>query len=157
METLLFPLLILVLFIPIFLSGRKQRRQMQEMQRLQSSLEPGDVVTTTSGLRGTVVDASYEDTIDLEIADGVITTWVRAAVRDKLDTTPDDASSLTDADRPAPAAPSAIETDPTPGTGSSGTGSTGNTGNGTAAGSANGTAGASDDDAQTGGTPGSRN
>ena len=29
---LLFPLLILLLFIPIFLSGRKQRRQMQEMQ-----------------------------------------------------------------------------------------------------------------------------
>ena len=27
---LLFPLLILLLFIPIFLSGRKQRRQMQE-------------------------------------------------------------------------------------------------------------------------------
>ena len=35
---LLFPLLILLLFIPIFLSGRKQRRQMQEKQQLQSSL-----------------------------------------------------------------------------------------------------------------------
>ena len=141
METLLFPLLILVLFIPIFLSGRKQRRQVQEMKQLQGSLEPGDVVTTTSGLRGTVVDASYEDTIDLEIADGVITTWIRAAVRDKLDTTPDDASSLTDIEPPA--AP-AIEADPAPGTSSTN-------------GSANGTAGASDDDAQTGGTPGSRN
>ena len=72
---LLFPLLILLLFIPIFLSGRKQRRQMQEMQQLQSALEVGDVVTTTSGLRGTVVDASYEDTVDLEIADDVVTTW----------------------------------------------------------------------------------
>jgi preprotein translocase subunit YajC len=81
---LLFPLLILLLFIPIFLSGRKQRRQMQEMQQLQSSLQVGDVVTTTSGLRGTVVDAQYEDTIDLEIADGVITTWVRAAIREKV-------------------------------------------------------------------------
>jgi preprotein translocase subunit YajC len=81
---LLFPLLILLLFIPIFLSGRKQRRQMQEMQSLQSALEIGDVVTTTSGLRGTVVDASYQDTVDLEIADGVITTWLRAAVRDKV-------------------------------------------------------------------------
>jgi preprotein translocase subunit YajC len=81
---LLFPLLILLLFIPIFLSGRKQRRQMANMQQLQSSLRPGDVVTTTSGLRGTVVDASYEDTVDLEIADGVITTWLRAAVREKV-------------------------------------------------------------------------
>jgi preprotein translocase subunit YajC len=81
---LLFPLLILLLFIPIFLSGRKQRRQVQEMQQLQGSLEVGDVVTTTSGLRGTVVDASYEDTIDLEIADDVVTTWLRAAVREKV-------------------------------------------------------------------------
>jgi len=48
---LLFPLLILLVFVPIFLSGRKQRRQMQEMQQLQGSLEVGDIVTTTSGLR----------------------------------------------------------------------------------------------------------
>jgi preprotein translocase subunit YajC len=90
---LLFPLLILLLFIPIFLSGRKQRRQMATMQQLQSSLEVGDVVTTTSGLRGTVVDVSYEETVDLEIADDVVTTWMRAAVRDKVaDSTPDTAS-----------------------------------------------------------------
>ena len=87
---LLFPLLILLLFIPIFLSGRKQRRQMQTMQQLQSSLEVGDVVTTTSGLRGTVVDVSYEETVDLEIADDVVTTWMRVAVRDKVAETPAD-------------------------------------------------------------------
>ncbi|HZG90723.1 MAG TPA: preprotein translocase subunit YajC [Pseudonocardia sp.] len=88
--SLLFPLLIAVLFIPIFLSGRRQRRQLADMQALQSSLEPGDVVMTTSGLRGTVVDASYEETIDLEIADGIVTTWVRAAVREKVAATADD-------------------------------------------------------------------
>ena len=82
--SLLFPILILLLFIPIFLSSRKQKRTQQEMQALQSSLEPGDIVSTTSGLRATVVDASYEDTVDLEIADGVVTTWVRAAVREKI-------------------------------------------------------------------------
>ena len=87
---LLFPLLILLLFVPIFLSGRKQRRQMMQMQRLQSSLEVGDVVTTTSGLRGTVVDADYEDTVDLEIADGVVTTWLRRAIATKeVDSTVD--------------------------------------------------------------------
>jgi preprotein translocase subunit YajC len=84
LTSLLFPVLILLLFIPIFLSGRRQRKQMQEMQTLQNALEPGDVVMTTSGLRGTVVDASYEDTIDLEIAEGVVTTWVRAAVKNKV-------------------------------------------------------------------------
>src|SRR5215217_8408065 len=94
---LLFPLLILLLFIPIFLSGRKQRRQMQEQQKLQSALQIGDVVTTTSGLRGTVVDVSYEDTIDLEIADGVVTTWLRAAVRERM---VEDAESGNDTDSP---------------------------------------------------------
>jgi preprotein translocase subunit YajC len=84
--TLLFPILILLLFIPIFLSGRKQKRQLAETQQMQNALAEGDVVTTTSGLRGTIVDASYEDTIDLEIADGVVTTWLRAAVRDKVAT-----------------------------------------------------------------------
>ena len=43
---------------------------------------------TTSGLRATVVDASYEETIDLEIADGVVTTWVRAAVKSKVPAEP---------------------------------------------------------------------
>jgi preprotein translocase subunit YajC len=84
--SLLFPILILLLFIPIFLSGRKQKRQMAETQQMQNALSEGDVVTTTSGLRGTVVDTSYEDTIDLEIADGIVTTWLRAAVRDKVAT-----------------------------------------------------------------------
>jgi preprotein translocase subunit YajC len=88
LTSLLFPLLILLLFIPIFLSGRRQRRQVQEMQALQNALSPGDVVLTTSGLRGTVVDASYEETVDLEIADGVVTTWVRAAVKSKVDAEP---------------------------------------------------------------------
>jgi preprotein translocase subunit YajC len=108
---LLFPLLILLLFIPILLSGRKQRRQMREMQTMQAALEAGDVVMTTSGLRGTIVDASYEDTIDIEIADGVVTTWVRGAVREKVqtgadDTATPDATSDSTSDRASEDAPS---------------------------------------------------
>ena len=76
--SLLFPILVLLLFIPLFLSSRKQKRAQAADASAAASLEPGDVVSTTSGLRGTVVDASYEDTVDLEIADGVVTTWVRA-------------------------------------------------------------------------------
>jgi preprotein translocase subunit YajC len=114
LTTLLFPLLILVLFIPIFLSGRRQRRQMAEMQALQSSLEPGDVVMTTSGLRGTVVDTSYEDTIDIEIADGIVTTWVRAAVREKVNPTVDEASEPDDGPADAPAEPAATDKADTP-------------------------------------------
>ncbi|MFC4950812.1 preprotein translocase subunit YajC [Pseudonocardia sp. GCM10023141] len=107
--SLLFPLLILLLFIPIFLSGRKQRRLQKEMQELQTALEPGDVVMTTSGLRATVVDASYEDTIDLEIAEGVVTTWVRAAVREKVAVPAEDATPAIDTDdAPALDAPAAL-------------------------------------------------
>jgi preprotein translocase subunit YajC len=79
------PILFLLLLVPIFLSGRKQRAQMAQTQKMQSELSDGDVVVTTSGLRGTVVDTSYEETIDIEIAPGVVTTWLRAAVRDKVD------------------------------------------------------------------------
>ena len=82
--SILFPFIILLLFIPLFLNGRRQRRQMQEMQQMQAALTEGDHVMTTSGLRGTVVDASYEETVDLEIAPGVVTTWVRAAIREKI-------------------------------------------------------------------------
>lgn len=85
--TLLFPVLILLLFIPLFLTNRRQKRQMNAMQSLQRSLSPGDVVMTTSGLRGTVTDAAYEETVDLEIAPGVVTTWVRAAIREKINPT----------------------------------------------------------------------
>jgi len=105
--SLLFPILILLLFIPIFLSSRKQKRAQAEMQSLQSSLEPGDIVSTTSGLRGTVVDASYEDTIDLEIADGVVTTWVRAAIREKIATDDSAHEHVADAAPVAPVAPEA--------------------------------------------------
>lgn len=113
--SLLFPILILLLFIPIFLSGRKQKRQMAETQAMQNALAEGDVVTTTSGLRGTVVDASYEDTIDLEIADGVVTTWLRAAVRDKV-AQDDHAEHAVEADE-TPAATGAATTGELPASG----------------------------------------
>jgi preprotein translocase subunit YajC len=105
---LLFPLLILLLFVPIFLSGRRQKRQALEMQKMQSALEAGDVVVTTSGLRGTIVDASYEDTIDIEIADGVVTTWVRGAVREKVNPTTTEDAPVED----SPASAAATEDSP---------------------------------------------
>jgi preprotein translocase subunit YajC len=124
--SLLFPLLIAAPFVLLIVSGRRQRRQQLEMQQLQASLETGDVVMTTSGLRGTVTDASYEDTVDIEIADGVITTWVRAAIREKI---------VTDVDGPADGpADDAAATDDATGTGT-GTGTAGGTAGTAAAGS----------------------
>jgi preprotein translocase subunit YajC len=96
-------IIVALLFIPILLSGRKQKRQMAEMQQLQSDLNDGDVVMTTSGLRATVVDSSYEDTVDLEIAPGVVTTWQRLAIREKVNPHLTDAQDDDEASSDAPA------------------------------------------------------
>ena len=86
MQQLLLPLLlVLVLAVPLVMSTRKQKKQQAAQQELQSSLAPGDRVMTTSGLYGTVADTSGDTTIDIEIAPGVVTTWLRLAVREKVE------------------------------------------------------------------------
>jgi preprotein translocase subunit YajC len=77
-------LLVVVLAVPLFLNGRRQKRAMADAQRLQSSLTNGDRVMTTSGLYATVVGSTDEATVDLEIAPGVRTTWLRAAIRERI-------------------------------------------------------------------------
>jgi preprotein translocase subunit YajC len=85
MNQLFLPLLLmLVVAIPLVMGSRKQKRAAREQQNLQNSLAEGDRVMTTSGLYGTVADISGENTIDVEIAPGVVTTWLRQAVREKV-------------------------------------------------------------------------
>ncbi len=87
----------LILFLPFLLimggfmyfASRRQRRAMQATIELHDSLRPGDRVHTTSGLQATVV-AITEDTVNLEIAPGVVTTWMKLAIRDRI--LPEDAS-----------------------------------------------------------------
>ncbi|MGW4832978.1 preprotein translocase subunit YajC [Amycolatopsis japonica] len=86
MNQLLLPLLLmLVVAIPLVMGTRKQKKAAAAQQELLSSLAPGDRVMTTSGLYATVADASADTTIDLEIAEGVVTTWLRQAVREKVE------------------------------------------------------------------------
>lgn len=81
----------LVLFLPFLLimggfmyfASRRQRKAMRATIDLHESLRPGDRVHTTSGMEATVV-AITDDTVDLEIAPGVVTTWMTLAVRDKI-------------------------------------------------------------------------
>ena len=75
---LLFPLLIVALLVPMFLGMRRQRKEVTKQAEMQDSLKIGDHVTTTSGLYGTIVGLDPA-TVDLEIAEDVITTWLRAA------------------------------------------------------------------------------
>lgn len=94
MEQLFLPLLLmLVVAIPLIMGSRKQKRAAAEQQKLQGSLTEGDRVMTTSGLYGTVADTSDETSIDVEIAPGVVTTWLRQAVREKVAPAVDDVAS----------------------------------------------------------------
>lgn len=81
--SLILPLLLVLFAGFMFMTARRQRRQAQETQQMQSSLVPGDRVMTTSGLYGTVVETD-DETIEIEVAPGVRTTWVRQAVREKV-------------------------------------------------------------------------
>ncbi|GAA2013449.1 preprotein translocase subunit YajC [Nakamurella flavida] len=108
MEGLLLPVLLFAAFgFLMYSSVRKQKRQVAETRKMQDSLRIGARVMTTSGLHGEVT-AVVDDTIELEIAPGVRTTWIRAAVREVIvpgpeteldevssfDSAPEDASSL---------------------------------------------------------------
>lgn len=82
----LLPLLLMfgLLGVMMYFMTRRQRRAQQQQLELQNSLTVGDRVMTTSGLYGTVVDTDNETTISIEIAPGVETEWLRAAVREKV-------------------------------------------------------------------------
>ncbi|MBF6237229.1 preprotein translocase subunit YajC [Nocardia otitidiscaviarum] len=95
---LLLPLLLVALLVPMFLGVRRQKREMAKVTEMQDSLKVGDRVTTTSGLYGTVVDLD-DLTVDLEIAEDVVTTWLRQSIRevraDEVEAT--ESSELTEA------------------------------------------------------------
>ncbi len=57
---------------------------MQATIDLHESLLVGDRVHTTSGLQATITGIG-DDTVDLEIAPGVVTTWMKLAIRDRID------------------------------------------------------------------------
>jgi preprotein translocase subunit YajC len=97
----------LVLFLPFLLimggfmyfASRRQKRAMQATIDLHDSLQPGDRVHTTSGLEATVA-AITDDSVELEIAPGVVTTWMKLAIRDKIlpDLDEDEDAELDDSD-----------------------------------------------------------
>ncbi|MGO1633950.1 preprotein translocase subunit YajC [Corynebacterium variabile] len=113
MDILLLALLVVVfLGLPV-LQMRKQSKQVGVIKDFQSKLAPGMVVQLTSGLHGRLTGIS-ETTVDIEIAEDVVTTWERAAVLKLVDSVevgsteadhltgrdeiPDDLSSLGDND-----------------------------------------------------------
>ena len=89
-----------ILGVFMYFASRRQKRAMQATIDLHESLRIGDQVQTTSGLHATIRRIT-DDTVDLEIAPGVVTTWVKLAIRDRiepeiLDTGADEVGDLAD-------------------------------------------------------------
>src|SRR6202048_3006259 len=84
----------------MFIPPRGQKRWLEDAIDLHESLRVGDRVHTTSGLQGTIRHIT-DDNVDLEISPGVVTTWMKLAIRDRiepdiLDTDADEADDLAD-------------------------------------------------------------
>jgi preprotein translocase subunit YajC len=73
-----------ILGVFMFFASRRQKRAMQATIDLHESLRIGDQVQTTSGLHATIKRIT-DDTVDLEIAPGVVTTWAKLAIRDRIE------------------------------------------------------------------------
>ena len=83
MDLVVFLPLLIVLGAFMFFASRRQKKAMQATINLHNSLKIGDRVHTTSGLQATIAGVT-DDTVDLEIAPGVVTTWMKLAIRDKI-------------------------------------------------------------------------
>ena len=81
----------------MYFTSRRQRKAMQATIDLHESLRIGDRIHTTSGLVATITDIT-DDTVALEIAPGVITTWMKLAVRDRIEPETDDEDTIDEAD-----------------------------------------------------------
>jgi preprotein translocase subunit YajC len=79
-DQLLFPLLLVAMFVLLIVLPARQRKKIQQRQtEMQNSLTIGTPVMTTAGLHGTVAGLG-EKTVDLEIAPGVVATFARPAI-----------------------------------------------------------------------------
>jgi preprotein translocase subunit YajC len=99
-QTVVFLPVLIVLGAFMFFASRRQKRAMQATIDLHESLRVGDRVHTTSGLQGTITRIT-DDNVELEIAPGVLTTWMKLAIRDRiepeiLDTEAEDVDDLAD-------------------------------------------------------------
>lgn len=92
------PTLIMLMLIPVamyFLILRPQKRRAKEAQQLQSTIEIGDEIMTTSGLYGFVT--GFEGDIAwLEIDDNVQIRVSRQAIQRKVDTATGDTAVPSD-------------------------------------------------------------
>ena len=81
----------MVVLFPVLMLGaiylllwRPQQRRMAAVRRLQSEIQEGDEVLTTSGIYGTIVRLGESDA-DLEIAPNTVIHVARGAIGQRID------------------------------------------------------------------------
>jgi preprotein translocase subunit YajC len=84
MGNYLFLIMLLILMVPMFLAVRRQKKEMGKVAGMLATLMVGDRVMTSSGLYGTIV-AIDDETVDLEIAEDIITTWKKGAIVERFE------------------------------------------------------------------------
>ncbi|MET9400005.1 preprotein translocase subunit YajC [Kitasatospora sp. NPDC002965] len=77
-------IILLLPIIAIVLMFRSQKKRQQQMQKMQTALEPGAGVRTIGGLYAQV-KAVNDETVELEIAPGVVTYFTKSAIAAVLD------------------------------------------------------------------------
>lgn len=83
MDLVIFLPLLIVMGAFMFFASRRQKKSMQATIDLHNSLQIGDQVHTTSGLQAMITSIG-DDYVELEIAPGVVTTWMKLAIRDRV-------------------------------------------------------------------------
>ncbi|WP_277102376.1 preprotein translocase subunit YajC [Corynebacterium vitaeruminis] len=86
MENIIILLVLLaIMILPSLMMQKKQKQRLEQIRQLQSQLALGDRVVTTAGIFATVAGVGTE-TVDLEVAEGVVLTFEKSAViRRELD------------------------------------------------------------------------
>ncbi len=88
MIVIVYFLLLAVAFF--FLIVRPQRRQLAARRALVAAIEVGDEIITAGGIYGVVISAA-EESLEIEVAPGVVLTLAREAIARRRDDAPNSA------------------------------------------------------------------
>jgi len=76
----MFVMIIIMVFAMYFLVLKPQKKQNEKRMEMMDALKVGDKVVTIGGILGTLVELD-DELIKLEVADGVVITMLRNAIR----------------------------------------------------------------------------
>jgi preprotein translocase subunit YajC len=79
----------------MFWNTRKQKQQREEVQKMRDSFAPGMLVRTNSGFLGTIEQVD-SDSVVIRSEDGSLSRWMTEAISLRTNSTPANASQLTD-------------------------------------------------------------